>query len=50
MHLMDVISTDLYGLLDNDIFIKIPDGLKMPEIYKDSQESCSMKFLNFCTE
>lgn len=30
MHLMDVISTYLYGSLDKDIYMKIKEVLKMP--------------------
>ena len=33
MHLMDVVTTYLYGSLDSDIYMKIPEGLKMPEAY-----------------
>ena len=33
MCLMDVITAYLYGSLDNDIYIKIPEGYKMPEAY-----------------
>jgi hypothetical protein len=33
MRLMDVVTTYLYGLLDNDIYMKIPEGYKMPEAY-----------------
>ena len=31
MRLMDVVTAYLYGLLDNDIYMKIPDGFKMLE-------------------
>ena len=31
MRLMDVVTAYLYGLLDNDIYMKIPEGFKMPE-------------------
>ena len=31
MHLMDVITTYLYGSIDNDIYMKIPKGFKLPE-------------------
>ena len=31
MNLMDVVTAYLYGSLDNDIYMKIPDGLKMSE-------------------
>ena len=33
MHLMDVVTTYLYGSLDSDIHIKILEGFKMPEVY-----------------
>ena len=31
--LMDVVTTYLYGSLDSDIYMKIPEGLKMLEAY-----------------
>lgn len=31
MNLMDVVTAYLYGSLDNDIYMKIPEGLKMPK-------------------
>ena len=33
MHLMDVVTTYLYGSLDNEIYIKIPKGFIMPKAY-----------------
>ena len=30
---MNVITTYLYGSLDNEIYMKVPEGLKMPEAY-----------------
>ena len=30
MHLMDVITTYLYGSMNNDIYMKIPEGFKLP--------------------
>ena len=33
MHLMDVITTYLYGSLDKDIHMKIPEGFTMPEAF-----------------
>jgi hypothetical protein len=33
MRLIDVITTYLYGSLDNDIYMKIHEGNKMPEAY-----------------
>ena len=34
MRLMDVVTAYLYGSLDTDIYMRIPDGFKMPEIAK----------------
>ena len=31
MHLMDVITTYLYGFMDNDIYMKILEGFKLPK-------------------
>ena len=31
MQLMDVVTAYLYGNLDKDIYIKIPEGFHMPE-------------------
>jgi len=33
MWLMDVVTTYLYGSLDNDIYMKIPKRYKMPKTY-----------------
>ena len=33
MRLMDVVTTYMYGSLDNDIYMKIPRGYKMPKTY-----------------
>jgi hypothetical protein len=33
MRLMDVVTAYLYGSLDNDIYMKIPEGYKMPKAY-----------------
>lgn len=30
---MDVVTTYLYGSLDNEIYMKIPEGFKMPKAY-----------------
>ncbi|XP_049399680.1 uncharacterized protein LOC125863687 [Solanum stenotomum] len=43
MHLMDVVTAYLYGSLDHNIFMKIPEALKVPEAYENSKESCSIK-------
>jgi Reverse transcriptase (RNA-dependent DNA polymerase) len=34
MYLMDVVTTYLYGSLDNDIYMKVLERLKMPEAFK----------------
>jgi hypothetical protein len=39
MHLMDVVTTYLYGSHDNDIYMKIPEGYKMPEEYNSKSGS-----------
>jgi hypothetical protein len=39
MCLMDVVTTYLYGSLDNDIYMKIPEGYKMPEAYNSKSIS-----------
>nr|XP_016502469.1 PREDICTED: uncharacterized protein LOC107820660 [Nicotiana tabacum] len=36
MRLMDVVTSYLYGSLDNEIFMKIPKGFKVPEAHKSS--------------
>ena len=33
MCLKNVVTAYLYGSLDSDIYMKIPEGLKMPEAY-----------------
>ena len=35
MHLMNVVTTYLYGSLDNEIYMKVPDGFAMPKSCKD---------------
>ena len=42
IHLMDVVTAYLYGSLDNEIYMKVPEGLKMPEAYK-SREMYSIR-------
>ena len=39
MRLMDVVTAYLYGSLDNDIYMKIPKGYKMPEAYNSKARS-----------
>ena len=44
MHLMDVVTTYLYGSLDNEIYMKIPEGFAMPKSCNSkSQEMYSIK-------
>jgi hypothetical protein len=39
MRLMDVVIAYLYGSLDNDIYMKIPEGYKIPEAYNFKSRS-----------
>jgi hypothetical protein len=39
MRLIDVVTTYLYGSLDNDIYMKIPEGYKMLEAYNSKSRS-----------
>jgi hypothetical protein len=39
MRLMDVVIAYLYGSLDNDIYMKIPEGYKIPEAYNSKSRS-----------
>ena len=44
MHLMDVITAYLYGSIDNDIYMKIPKGFKLPEANNTKPRNmCSIK-------
>ena len=44
MRLMDVVTAYLYGSLDTDIYMKIPDGFKMPEALSSKpKELCAIK-------
>lgn len=44
MRLMDVVTAYLYGSLDSDIYMKIPEGFKMPEaLSTKSKEMYSIK-------
>ena len=44
MRLMDVITTYLYGSINNDIFMKIPKGFKFPEANNTKpRNTCSIK-------
>ena len=40
MHLIDVIATYLYGSIDNDIYMKIPEGFKLSET--NNTKPCNM--------
>ena len=42
MRLMDVVTAYLYGPLDNNIYMKISEGLKISEVH-------SSKFCNLCS-
>jgi Reverse transcriptase (RNA-dependent DNA polymerase) len=44
MCLMDVVTAYLYGSLDNDIYMKVLEGIKIPEAFKSkSREMYSIK-------
>ena len=44
MHLMDVVTTYLYGSLDNEIYMKIPEGFAIPKSCNSkSREMYSIK-------
>ena len=44
MHLMDFITTYLYGSIDNDIYMKIREGFKLPEANNTKPHNlCSIK-------
>jgi len=48
IHLMGVVTTYLYGSLDNDIYMKIPERYKMPETYNFKSRSIySIKLQRF---
>ena len=32
MHLMDVVTADLNGMLENDIYMKVPEGFQLPQV------------------
>jgi hypothetical protein len=40
MHLMDVVRAYLYGLLDSDIYMKVPKWLDIPNINHSSNMCC----------
>ncbi|KAL0392725.1 UNVERIFIED_CONTAM: Retrovirus-related Pol polyprotein from transposon TNT 1-94 [Sesamum radiatum] len=44
LHLLDVVTAYLYGSLDNDIYMKLPEGFHLPEAYNsNSREHYSIK-------
>ena len=43
IHLMDVVTAYLYGSLDNEIYMKILEGFKMPEAYSKSRDMYSVR-------
>ena len=44
MRLMDIITVYLYGSIDNDIYMKIPEGFKLPEANNTKpRNTCSIK-------
>ena len=44
MRLMDVITTYLYESIDNDIYMKIPEGFKLPKVNSTKPRNmCSIK-------
>ena len=44
MRVMDVVTIYLYGSIDNDIFMKITKGFKLPKANnKKSRSMCSIK-------
>ena len=43
MCLTDVITTHLYGSLESEIYMKILEGFKMSEAYRNSPKICSIR-------
>ena len=39
MHLMDVVTTYLYGYLDANVYMKIPEGFTLPETMNSKPRS-----------
>ena len=46
MSLMDVITAYLYGSMDNDIYMKIPEGFKLPKQIIQSLVACTQSSYN----
>jgi len=47
MYLMDVVTAYLYGSLDNDIYMKISEGLKLPEALDSSKSKDIYMWSNY---
>ncbi|KAK2436707.1 putative mitochondrial protein [Trifolium repens] len=44
LHMMDVVRAYLYGSLDSDIYMKLPEGFNLPDVYSSgSRENYSIK-------
>ena len=43
MHLMDVVTAYLYGMLDTDVYMKIPEGFKLPDAKPKGMFSIKLK-------
>ena len=43
MHLIDVIIAYLYGMLDIDVYMKIPKGFKLPDTKPKGMFSIKLK-------
>ena len=39
MRLMDVVTTYLYGSIDTNVYLKIPEGFKLPEVMNSKPRS-----------
>ena len=39
MWLMDVVTTYLYGSIDTNVYMKIPEGFKLPEVMNSKPQS-----------
>ena len=38
---MDVVTSYLYGSIDTDIYMKIPEGFKLPESTNPKSQTCT---------
>ena len=39
MRLMDVVTTYLYGSIDTNVYMKVPEGFKLPEVMNSTPRS-----------